>query len=99
MTVYLFASLTPIPEHVADVEAELTRMVAATRTEPGNRRYDLLSPVDGTRSFHLYEIYVDEAALQAHRDSAHYKAFRAKIGAWLVGPPDVKVMTGVDVAA
>jgi len=98
MTVYLFASLTPKPEHVADVEAALRVMVAATRTEPGNLRYDLLRRADGAPGFDLFESYRDAAAVQAHRDSEHYVAFRAKVGAWLVAPPDVKELLGVDVA-
>ncbi|MFC5431781.1 putative quinol monooxygenase [Paraburkholderia denitrificans] len=99
MSVYLFASLTPKPEHVAELEAELRGMVAPSRAEAGNRRYDLLRRADGVPGFHLYETYVDEAAVQAHRESAHYLAYRAKVGAWLAEPPDVKSLTGVDVAA
>lgn len=98
MSVYLLASLTPKAEHVADLEAELLRMVAATRAEPGNLRYDLLRHTDGTPGFYLYETYVDDAAVQAHRDSAHYAAFRAKVADWLAQAPDVKTLTGVDVA-
>ncbi|WP_321813478.1 MULTISPECIES: putative quinol monooxygenase [unclassified Paraburkholderia] len=99
MSIYLFASLTPKAEHVADLEAELRQMVAQTRKEPGNRRYDLLCRADGAPGFHLYETYVDEAAVQAHRESAHYVAFRGKIGAWLAEPVDVKTLKGVDIAA
>lgn len=98
MSIYIFASLTPKPEHVADVEVELRRMVEATRAEPGNRRYDLLRRADGKPGFHLYETYVDEAAVQAHRDSEHYAALGAKVGDWLAEPPDVKLLTGVDIA-
>ena len=98
MTVYLFASLTPKPEHAADLEAALRVMVAATRAEPGNLRYDLLRRADGAPGFDLFECYKDAAAVQAHRDSAHYAAFFAKIGAWLAAPPDVKELVGVDVA-
>lgn len=99
MSIYLFASLTPKAEHVADLEAELRHMVAETRKEAGNRRYDLMRRADGAPGFHLYETYVDEAAVQAHRDSAHYVAFRGKIGDWLAEPVDVKVLVGVDIAA
>ncbi|MEX3942687.1 putative quinol monooxygenase [Paraburkholderia sp. BR10937] len=98
MTVYLFASITPKPEHVADVEALMRDMVSHTRKEPGNLRYDLLRRADGAPGFYLYETYVDEAALQAHRDSAHFVAYRAKIGAWVTEPPEVKLLKGVDVA-
>jgi quinol monooxygenase YgiN len=99
MSIYLFASLTPKVEHVADLESELRHMVAESRKEAGNRRYDLLRRADGTPGFHVYETYVDEAAVQAHRESAHYVAFRGKIGDWLAEPVDVKVLTGVDIAA
>jgi quinol monooxygenase YgiN len=98
MSIYLFASITPKPEHVADVEAALRYMVEQTRNEPGNLRYDLLRRADGTPGFYVYETYVDEGAVQAHRDSAHYAALGGQIGAWLAGPVDVKVLTGVDIA-
>ncbi|MEX3952314.1 putative quinol monooxygenase [Paraburkholderia sp. EG287B] len=98
MTVYLFASITPKSEHVADVEALMREMVSHTRKEPGNLRYDLLRRADGAPGFYLYETYVDEAAVQAHRDSAHFVAYRAKIGAWVTEPPEVKLLKGVDVA-
>ncbi|MEM5315262.1 putative quinol monooxygenase [Paraburkholderia sp. JHI869] len=98
MTVYLFASITPKPEHVAEVEALMRDMVSHTRKEPGNLRYDLLRRADGAPGFYLYETYVDEAAVQAHRDSAHFVAYRAKIAAWVTEPPEVKLLKGVDVA-
>jgi quinol monooxygenase YgiN len=98
MNIYVFASLIPKPEHQADLETELRRMVSATRAEPGNRRYDLFSQADGQPGFHLFEIYDDQAAVEAHRASAHYQAYRAKIGAWLAEAPVVKVLIGQDVA-
>ncbi|WP_028224280.1 putative quinol monooxygenase [Paraburkholderia ferrariae] len=101
MNVYLIASLTPRPEHVAELEAALRELVAASRSEPGNLRYDLLHRADGQPGFYVYEIYADDAAVEAHRQSAHYAAFgaKAKAGDWLAGAPDVKVLKGVDVAA
>ncbi|KAG8153805.1 putative quinol monooxygenase [Burkholderia catarinensis] len=98
MSIYVFASLMPKPEHAAAVEAELQRMVAATRAEPGNLRYDLFRQTDGKPGFHLFEIYRDEAAIAAHRASEHYTAYRAKAADWLAEPPVVKVLTAVDVA-
>lgn len=99
MTLHVLASIRPQPIHQADVAAALKTLVAASRTEPGNRRYDLFGPADGSDGFHLIEVYADQAALDAHRDSAHYKAFRAAIGAWLAEPPDVKVLAALNVAA
>ncbi|WP_028536434.1 putative quinol monooxygenase [Paludibacterium yongneupense] len=96
MTISVFASLVPKPEHVADVEAELKRMVAATRAEVGNRRYDLFRQADGEAGFHLFEAYADQAAIDAHRTSAHFLAYRAKMADWLSEPPAVKVLLAID---
>jgi quinol monooxygenase YgiN len=97
MSLYVFASVTPKPEHVADVESEFRVMVAASRQEPGNRRYDLLGSVEGgTTSFHVFEEYVDHEALEAHRTSDHYRAYRARVADWLAEAPNVKVLTAVD---
>ena len=93
------AVLVPKPEHLAEVEAELRTMARASRREEGNLRYDLARErtESGVR-LHISERYRDEAAVQAHRDSAHYQAYRAKAAAWLAEPPQVSVMEEVDVA-
>jgi quinol monooxygenase YgiN len=49
--------------------------------------------------FHIVETYVDAAALQAHRDSAHYRAYRAAVADWLAAPPEVHVLNPRDVAS
>ena len=93
------AVLVPKPEHVAEVEAELRVMARASRQEEGNLRYDLARErtESGVR-LHISERYRDETAVQAHRDSAHYQAYRAKANAWLAEPPQVSVLEEVDVA-
>ena len=53
----------------------LRELAAATRKEPGNIMYlGHRSPTD-PRAFFLYEQYEDEAALQAHRSSAHFAKY------------------------
>ncbi|SMF98360.1 putative quinol monooxygenase [Burkholderia singularis] len=96
MTIYVFASVIPKPEHADAVDAHLRQLVAATRAEPGNLRYDLFRQTDGAPGFHLFEAYVDEAALDAHRASAHYNAYRANAAEWFAQPPVVKVLTAID---
>lgn len=96
MPVYVFASLIPKPEYVETVETELRKLVAATRAEPGNRRYDLFVQTDGAPCFHLFEVYDDAQAFDAHRASAHYNAYRASAAEWLAEPPVVRVLTAVD---
>lgn len=97
--VSVHAVVTPKPEHLAEVEAELRVMARASRQEEGNLRYDLARERTGSGvRLHISERYRDEAAVQAHRDSAHYRAYRAKVGSWLVEPPQVSVLEEVDVA-
>ncbi len=52
----------------------------ATRKEPGNLRFDLLGNADNPCTFHLYEVYVDRAAQQAHLASPHFAAWKAAVG-------------------
>jgi autoinducer 2-degrading protein len=44
-----------------------------TRKEPGNIRFDLLNDPDDENNFSVYEIFRDEAALEDHRKTPHYK--------------------------
>jgi quinol monooxygenase YgiN len=96
MNINVFASIVPKAEHVADVEAELRRMVQASRQEPGNLRYDLYRIAEAPASFHLFETYDGPAAMDAHRCSEHYQAYRAKVANWLVSIPEVKILTAID---
>ncbi len=48
-------------------------MTPLTRAEPGCLKYVVHSALDDPRTFVLYEQYVDEAALEAHREAEHFK--------------------------
>jgi len=41
------------------------------------------------------EIYDDQAAIEAHRNSEHFKAAGPRLGACLAGRPDVKFLDSV----
>ncbi|MEE3635806.1 antibiotic biosynthesis monooxygenase [Pseudomonas sp. FFUP_PS_473] len=96
--IHVIARVVALPEHQAQVEAELRTMVAATRQEPGNLCYDLFADLDGGAGFSLFETYADQAALEAHRDSAHFQAYRSRISGWLATPPEVQVLRALDQA-
>jgi (4S)-4-hydroxy-5-phosphonooxypentane-2,3-dione isomerase len=74
------------PNCVSDfVEASRANHEASVR-EPGNRRFDVLQdPADPTR-FILYEAYagVDDAA--AHKQTAHYLAWRDAVAEMMAEP-------------
>jgi quinol monooxygenase YgiN len=46
-----------------------------TRREPGCRQYLGHQSPEDPRRFLFYELYDDEAALEAHRASSHYERF------------------------
>ena len=93
--VAIFASFAPKPSHEQQVEETLRGMVAPTRREPGCITYDLYRAQSG--SFHLFETYRDQAAVEAHRATAHYKAYRARIADLLAEPIGVVILNGVDI--
>lgn len=67
--------------------------IAATRAnhegsvkEPGNRRFDVLqNPEDPTR-FILYESYVSAEDAAAHKQTAHYAAWRDAVADMMAEP-------------
>jgi (4S)-4-hydroxy-5-phosphonooxypentane-2,3-dione isomerase len=50
---------------------------ASLRDEKGCQRFDVCRPHNVENRVFLYEVYDDEAAFQAHLQSAHFKAFAA----------------------
>lgn len=46
-----------------------------SRKEPGCVQYVGHQSTEDPRKFFFYEVYKDQAALQAHRDSAHFKEY------------------------
>jgi quinol monooxygenase YgiN len=94
--VTVFASFKPTGEAHDAFRELMAMMVEHTRREPGCEAYDLFADADG--GYHLFEIYSDEEALQAHRDAAHYKEYRAKVIDMLDGGIDVLVLRAIDVA-
>ncbi|BBF72347.1 hypothetical protein EBBID32_21430 [Sphingobium indicum BiD32] len=80
MNKIVFVRFLPKAGHEAEVEAILRIMVPNTRAEPGNLRYDLFkADHEGRTLFHLIERYRDDDAVAFHRETDHYKAYRASI--------------------
>ena len=65
-----------VPEQLDAFLAATEQNAAASRDEPGIVRFDVLSDrVDPTHVV-LVEIYRDEAAAAAHKETAHYQLWR-----------------------
>jgi quinol monooxygenase YgiN len=78
----------------AQVKPEfLDAFVAATRInaqesakEPGVARFDFLQQEDDPTRFVLYEVYRDTDAPAAHKQTAHYNEWAAKVEPMLAAP-------------
>ena len=75
------------------VFARLTEEVKAS--EPGNQLYQLTRSRTEPRTYKVLEIYQDEAALQAHGASDHYKAGGRELRDLVEGRPEVEVLDAV----
>ncbi|AEM84171.1 putative quinol monooxygenase [Streptomyces violaceusniger] len=95
--VTVIARFTPVADRAPQLQALLEWMTAPTRSEPGCRSYDLYTTQAEVLDFVLLERYEDTAALEAHRATAHYKAYRAQLPGLLAKPVDVSVLTPVNV--
>lgn len=74
------------PEHIEEFILATRLNHEASILEPGNRRFDVLQAPDDPGRFILYEAYVDAEAAAAHKEMAHYLAWRDKVAAWMAEP-------------
>jgi autoinducer 2-degrading protein len=60
--------------------------VCSVRDEPGCLRFDVLQDNADADHFFFYEVYLDEAAFQAHSQAPHFARWRAEAAEVLVEP-------------
>lgn len=69
---------------VSQFRERLLRHARTTlEAEPGCHRFDVHQENGDPGLFFLYEVYADEAALEAHRAAPHYLAFREDVQDWV----------------
>lgn len=76
----IVAILVARPGRAAELEALLAGMVTPCRAEPGNLRWDIWRDQGDANRFVLDELYVDSAAVAAHRETPHFKDYLSKVG-------------------
>ncbi len=87
--VVLHVTVQVKPEHVSEF-LEVIRHDAehSENDEPGCLRFDVSQDRDDPNRFYYYEIYRDEAALEAHRQTPHFKSYSEKSPSYLAAPPE-----------
>ena len=78
--VTIIAVLAARPGKVQELRALLDGMIAPSRAEPGNLRWDIWRDQGDESRFVLDELYIDRAAATAHRESAHFSVYADRIG-------------------
>ncbi|WP_188855070.1 putative quinol monooxygenase [Aureimonas glaciei] len=67
------------PGKAAELQALLSGMIAPSRAEAGNLRYDLWQDQTDPSRFVLDELYTDGEAVAAHRATPHFQAYASVI--------------------
>lgn len=67
----------------AFIEAMLDDAKGSVNDEPGCLRFDVIQDSDDPNRIWLYEVYVDEAAFEAHRQAPHFIKWRNTVKDWL----------------
>lgn len=74
------------PEFVADfIEASRLNHEQSIH-EPGNLRFDFLQDTQDKSKFVFYEAYTNETTAAAHKETAHYLAWRDTVAPWMAKP-------------
>ena len=88
--------------HVHVLPDQVDAFVAATRAnhqasiqEAGNRRFDVLQSPDDPSRFILYEAYLSAADAAAHKETAHYLAWRDAVADLMAEPRRGETMNGL----
>lgn len=74
------------PEHIDDFIAATRLNHEASVQESGNRRFDVLQSPEDPARFILYEAYVSAEDAAAHKQTAHYLAWRDSVSDWMAEP-------------
>lgn len=75
----IMAILVARPGRTDALRELLFGMAPACRAEPGNLRWDVWRDPAEPACFVLDELYIDAAAVAAHRETPHFKAYLAHI--------------------
>lgn len=96
MTIGVIATLKVQEGKTAEFEAVFSDLAGQVRAnEPGNKLYQVFKSRKEANTYVVMEIYADQAALDAHGKSDHFKAAGPKLGPTMAGRPDVLYLDSI----
>lgn len=86
--------------HVKSGDVEAFRIAtlanaSASRREPGVVRFDVVQDLEDETRFVLVEVYRDAAAAAAHKETAHYAAWRDAVAPLMAAPRSSRKLRNV----
>ena len=96
MAIGVIATLQTADGKGGEFESVFRDLAAQVKAnEPGNKLYQVFKSRTDTSTYIVMEIYADQAALEAHGKSDHFKAAGPKIAPTLGGRPDIQYFDAV----
>lgn len=84
------------PEHREDfLDSMIDDARGSNDDEPGCLRFDLLQDAADANCIHLYEVYRDESALEAHRQAPHYLKWRETVKDWFATELELRIASPI----
>ncbi len=74
------------PEYIDEFKAASIVNAVESTTEPGIARFDVVQRLDDPTRFVLVEVYRDEKAPSAHKETAHYLTWRDSVSIMMAEP-------------
>lgn len=94
MSLSVFATVTPKPEHLSEAIAAVEGIISNTRAEEGCIRFDLHEGTQ-TGQLYLYEIWADRDAFDSHHVQPYTQAVYRQYESWLAAPVELIFMQPV----
>ena len=89
MALTVFAVIIARPGAEADLRNGLYNLIPKVREEDACILYELYESPEHPERFIMYEIWTDEAGLQAHNQMPHMQEFAQEAGHWLAAPVEL----------
>ncbi len=85
MTKALYAEFQVIPGNEVRVRELITQLASRVREEPGNVLFEPHVLEADPNHYFVYEVYVDDAAFEAHLAADHGQVFNAELSPLVTG--------------
>jgi quinol monooxygenase YgiN len=89
----IIAKVSVKPDKTRDFIVAAKEIIEKSNKEAGCSFYQLYQDPYDNAKFVFVEEYRNQAAVDAHFATEHFKGFGAKIGDLVAGPPDIKIIT------